>query len=112
MTLYSISPNFPLLPPTFPGFQKPEHLISKPELEINQIDAYKKILDRSFAISFNVVTQNIENGVRNNDEIPFLSTGTGWVLDYAWKNGVENSDELMLYIATNAHKLTNMLIIH
>ncbi|WP_322961849.1 hypothetical protein RRG51_03070 [Mycoplasmopsis cynos] len=96
-------PNFPLLPPTFPGFQKPEHAISKPELEINQIDAYKKILDRSFAISFNVVTQNIENGVRNNDEISFLSTGTGWVLDYAWKNGVENSDELMLYIATNAH---------
>ncbi|MGX9394840.1 MIP family Ig-specific serine endopeptidase [Mycoplasma sp. 1781] len=96
-------PQFPIIPPNFPGLQKPKPAINKPELEIKQTEAYRKILDRSFAISFNTITQSLDDGKRDKDEIPFLSTGTGWILDYAWKNGVENSEELMLYIATNAH---------
>ncbi|WP_029905357.1 MIP family Ig-specific serine endopeptidase [Mycoplasmopsis opalescens] len=97
------TPQFPIIPPNLPKLQKPKLAINKPELEIKQTKAYRKILDRSFAISFNTITQSLNEGKRDNDEIPFLSTGTGWILDYAWKNGVENSEELMLYIATNAH---------
>ncbi|KEZ22823.1 MIP family Ig-specific serine endopeptidase [Ureaplasma diversum] len=76
------------------------------ELKIKDDEAYQKIKNRSFAIGFNSVDYAIEkeNFNKVNDSIvPFNPTGTGWLLDYAWKNNQKDSDELMLYIATNAH---------
>lgn len=78
-----------------------------PELKISEEKAYEKIKNRSFAIGFNSVDYALENdsGInkKNDSIIPFEPTGTGWLLDYAWKNNNKNSGELMLYIATNAH---------
>ncbi|AJQ45629.1 hypothetical protein JM47_03710 [Ureaplasma diversum] len=74
------------------------------ELKIKPEQAYEKIKNRSFAIGFNSVDYTKENnGGINDSVVSFEPTGTSWLLDYAWKNGVQNSDELMLYIATNAH---------
>lgn len=75
------------------------------ELKITEDKAYEKIKDRSFAIGFNSVDYTIDPGTHetNTSVVPFIPTGTGWLLDYAWKNGQNQADELMLYIATNAH---------
>lgn len=75
-------------------------------LQITEQDAYKKLEDRSFAIGFNSVdyVKDPNDGDKiNTSVVPFEPTGTGWLLDYAWKGGIKDSDELMLYIATNAH---------
>ncbi|AJQ45581.1 hypothetical protein JM47_03440 [Ureaplasma diversum] len=77
---------------------------SVPDLKIKPEQAYEKIKNRSFAIGFNSVDYAKEsNGQINNSVVPFEPTGTGWLLDYAWKKGEKTSDEVMLYIATNAH---------
>ncbi|AHH45109.1 MIP family Ig-specific serine endopeptidase [Mesomycoplasma bovoculi] len=75
-------------------------------LQITEQDAYKKLENRSFAIGFNSIdyVKDPNDGDKiNTSVVPFEPTGTGWLLDYAWKNGIRDSDELMLYIATNAH---------
>ncbi|WP_436358536.1 MIP family Ig-specific serine endopeptidase [Mycoplasma sp. 480] len=71
------------------------------DLIISESEAYNEILDRSFAISFNsngVDPEDNQSGVIANNP-----NGTAWLLDYAWKNNQENSDELVLFLATNAH---------
>lgn len=75
-------------------------------LQISEQAAYKKLEDRSFAIGFNsidYVNDPNDGNKINTSVVPFEPTGTGWLLDYAWKDGIKGSDELMLYIATNAH---------
>ncbi|AWX42571.1 Uncharacterised protein [Metamycoplasma cloacale] len=70
---------------------------SNPELTKNSI--YKEIYDRSFSIQ--TVTRLNEPG----NPLLAIDQGTGWVLDYSWKN--EEHTEISLFIATNFHVLSN-----
>ncbi|QJR44314.1 MIP family Ig-specific serine endopeptidase [Mycoplasma miroungirhinis] len=62
---------------------------------------YNKIKDRSFAIGFN--SKGIDKDDNKLSQIAHYNNGTAWLFDYAWKNNQKDSDELILFLATNAH---------